>query len=85
MLKQYTIIKEIADFQLKLLDENGYIESGINGPYSCRDTEVRNTAHWIGIYKYIWIKSKDLRYLHAIKKLADYLCLNNPCLSNRTI
>jgi hypothetical protein len=76
MLKQYTIIKEIADFQLKLLDENGYIESGINGPYSCRDTEVRNTAHWIGIYKYIWIKSKDLRYLHAIKKLADYLCLD---------
>lgn len=76
MLKQYIIIKEIADSQLKLLNENGYIEAGINGPYSCIDTEMRNTAHWIGIYRYIWIKSKDLKYLNAIKKLANYLCLD---------
>lgn len=74
------IIKEITLSRIE--NDNFKIENGNNGPYNNSDTSVRNTAHWIGILKYVYTKTGQKKYLRIIKKLADNLCDNCTCYGN---
>lgn len=67
------IIQEIADKNLIYIMENGYAKPGQNGPYKNIDTPVRNSAHWIFTYSWLWKTTGKMRYLNAVYALASYL------------
>lgn len=67
------LIQIIAQRKSNEIYKNGCAAAGCNGPYKCKDTNIRNTAHWICIYKYLWKKTKQEEYKDIIKILADYL------------
>ncbi len=68
-----SIIKEIADKNYDLFLLKGYAAPGNNGPYGHKDTPVRNTAHWLITYAYLWKKTGDKKYEEIVKRFADYL------------
>ncbi len=72
-MKVNDLIIEIGNTTLDEINKYNYILPGVNGPYNCMDTPVRNTAHFIGIYKYLYKLTKDKKYYDAIKKLSNYL------------
>ena len=72
--KIINIITEIADSKLNEIEKKGHVESGVNGPYNCDDTPVRNTAHWCVTYSFLYKKDNKIEYKRAVKKLADYIC-----------
>ncbi len=74
-IKRYII--EIANKTLETLDKYGYIPGGKNGPYNDEETPIRNSAHWIYIYSWLYRKDKDIKYYEAVKKLAEYLTSQN--------
>lgn len=67
------IIKEVADSKLDYIMEYGHAKAGVNGPYKNEDTPVRNSAHWIITYSYLYRETGEDRYLKAAKTLSDYL------------
>lgn len=73
MKKYLELIKNIADNNLQIVQDNGSIKAGCNGPYNHKDTAIRNTAHWIVTYSVLYKLYKDERYFNLIIELADYL------------
>lgn len=67
------IIIEIGDKELTRICSSGAVKAGCNGPYHCKDTIIRNTSHWICIYKYLWDYTNDFKYLNAISILGKTL------------
>lgn len=67
------IIREIADKNLLYIKKNGHAQAGINGPYKNVDTPVRNSAHWIITYSWLWKKTGEVKYCDAVCILASYL------------
>lgn len=66
-------IKTVADDNLDYILANGHARPGCNGPYHNRDTPVRNSAHWLITYKYLYETTRDQTYYEAVRRLADYL------------
>lgn len=66
-------ICNIADRKYDEFLSRGCAIEGNNGPYLYTDTPVRNTAHWLIIYCFLWKKTKDERYRRIALDFADYL------------
>ena len=67
------LIIEIGENMLSIIHDKGYVLAGNNGPYFCQDTPVRNSVHWICIYRYLFRLTHNEKYYKALLKLADYL------------
>lgn len=67
------IIEDVGQRYLTLLDTHGYIPGGHNGPYYDKETPVRNTAHWITTFAFLYKKTEQEQYRKAVEKCADYL------------
>lgn len=79
------IIYNVAKIKLKEISiGNGFKDSN-NGPYYCSENPVRNTSHYINLYKYLWLKTGDKKYKSAIKKLADFISNKKNFLENGSI
>ena len=68
-----SFLKECADSHYDEFMESGHASPGCNGPYGCPDTPVRNTAHWLIIYSYLWKITKDEKYHTIAQKFGEYL------------
>lgn len=68
----------VADEAVKQVKINGYMESGHNGPYYDDETPIRNSAHWIIIFEYLYKETSNTDYLECIKILAEYLYDKRP-------
>jgi len=64
--------------------KKNYIEPGHNGPYNDNETPVRNTAHWLIIFSYLYSETQEKKYYNAIIKCANYLTSNNARPTNAT-
>lgn len=73
-MRQEEYLEFIAESNYPKFYEQGYATAGHNGPHGHNDTPVRNTAHYLIIYAYLYKKTKDIKYLDICKKFADYLC-----------
>lgn len=67
------IITNEANNSILELETKGYISGGNNGPYDDNETPYRVCSHWIYIYDYLYKYTNNIKYLNAIKKIADYL------------
>ncbi|MFU8692091.1 hypothetical protein ACNA6I_19920 [Rossellomorea sp. FS2] len=67
------IIEEIAQPYYNQLKKNGFIRGGHNGPYVDYETPVRNTAHWLIIFSYLYRSTEKDEYLEAVTLAGDYL------------
>lgn len=67
----FVTIQEVAENKINFITENHCVKSGINGPYNCKDTSVRNNSHWINIFRYLWEMTKNIKYYDALVVLAD--------------
>lgn len=67
-----------ADDAVKQVREKGYMKPGHNGPYYDEETPVRNSAHWIFIFDYLYKKTRNADYIECIKILAEYLYDKRP-------
>ena len=54
--------------------EQGYATAGHNGPHGHLDTPVRNTAHYLIIYSYLFKETGDEKYQRICERFVDYLC-----------
>ncbi len=66
-------IWNIADSKYDEFLSRGCAIEGNNGPYLYTDTPVRNTAHWLIIYCFLWKNTRDERYREIALVFADYL------------
>ena len=78
------LIKNISIKFYKELIEKGYIAPGHNGPYNDEETPVRNTAHWLSIFSYLYSETQEKKYYNAVIKCAKYLTSNNARPANAT-
>lgn len=67
------LIIDIANEKIKEIMAFGYIKPGVNGPYDCVDTPVRNSAHWCVTFSYLYNLTKKEEYNEMVKILADYI------------
>lgn len=70
-----TFIKELADKNIDRFSIQGHAVAGNNGPYRFVDTPVRNTAHWLVIYAYLWKLYGNDSYREVAVEFAEYLVL----------
>ena len=68
-----TLVKQLADKELPYILEHGFARAGLNGPYHNQDTPVRNSAHWIVTYSYLYEKTGIKEYYNVAKILSEYL------------
>ena len=68
-----SFLKEHADARYAEFSAAGHAAPGCNGPYRCMDTPVRNTAHWLITYSYLWRRTKDEKYRGIALDFARYL------------
>lgn len=73
-MQQEQYIEFLAEDYYDIFSQLGHAIAGHNGPHGHRDTPVRNTAHYLIIYSYLYKKYEDKRYLELCRKFADYLC-----------
>ena len=66
-------IQKIANYGLLKLHEYGYIPGGQNGPYNDNETPVRNTAHFLIIFSFIYNQTSDKKFLDAAHICFKYL------------
>jgi GT2 family glycosyltransferase len=66
-------IKYIADGNYNRFFEIGHAIEGHNGPHGHLDTPVRNTAHYLIIYAYLFDTTNETRYKDICIKFFDYL------------
>lgn len=79
------LIIEISNNKLNEVMRRGFALSGNNGPYYCKDTPIRNSAHWCVTYSYLYTKYYDSRYLEAVIILANYLMEEQNNSYNNTV
>ncbi len=66
-------VRGCADARLEEFTALGHAAAGRNGPYDYRDTPVRNTAHWLITYSYLWKTTGDARYEAVCRRFGKYL------------
>ena len=57
------VICEIVENGIKIIKKQGYINAGNNGPYHCKETPVRNSAHWIVLLASLYERTENLAYI----------------------
>ena len=68
-----SFLQMIADARYDEFLLAGHAFPGCNGPYGCPDTPVRNTAHWLISYSYLWKITKKEKYRTIALSFAGYL------------
>lgn len=74
-MKQKEYLIKIAEKNYALYFEQGFATAGHNGPHGHPDTPVRNTAHYLIIYAYLFKETGDEKYRRICEKFVDYLCM----------
>ena len=74
MMKQKEYLIKVAEKNYKPFLEQGYATAGHNGPHGHLDTPVRNTAHYLIIYSYLFKETGDEKYQRICERFVDYLC-----------
>lgn len=72
-MKQYEYMKKVADYNYERYLRQGYATAGHNGPHGHLDTPVRNTAHYLVIYSYLFKITGEDKYKKISEIFADYL------------
>jgi len=62
-----------AEIALSKQSDRGAMPAGCNGPYHNPETPVRNSAHWLITFSWLYRMTRDQRYLDGAEKLAAYL------------
>ena len=73
-MKQKEYLIKVAEKNYKPFLEQGYATAGHNGPHGHLDTPVRNTAHYLIIYSYLFKETGDEKYQRICERFVDYLC-----------
>jgi len=68
-----SIVQDIGNKYYSQLMVDNCIKSGCNGPYADDETPVRNTAHSIFIFSYLYKKIKESKYYQALQVAANFL------------
>jgi len=77
----------LIDFSLKNYRERpgkNFIEGGTNGLYFDRETPIRNTCHWLKIFKKLYDETGDMAYYNSIEKMSNWLVGDNIYFSGAT-
>ena len=72
-MKQLNYLEYVANKNYELFIQQGYATPGNNGPHGHLDTPVRNTAHFLIIYTFLYKKHHNQKYKIICKKFSDYL------------
>lgn len=68
-----SFIQMAADEAYDEFYKQGHAIQGNNGPYKYTDTPVRNTAHWLIVYSYLWKTTKNEKYYNISIRFANFL------------
>jgi hypothetical protein len=49
------------------------VEPGTNGPWRTAQTPVRNSAHWLILFSWVYSATNKEKYLDVVARLAEYL------------
>lgn len=74
-MEQVIYMKKVADMNYDKFMRQGRADAGHNGPHGHKDSPVRNTAHYLIIYSYLYKTTKEEKYLELAGKLAEYIFL----------
>lgn len=66
-------IRKQAEEVIKEITESGYVQGGHNGPYHDPETPVRNSAHWLISFAFLYRQTGEQKYRENIRILAEYL------------
>ncbi|UMZ74719.1 hypothetical protein [Natranaerofaba carboxydovora] len=67
------LIHKLGVEYLDELNKYGYVLPGNNGPYMDPETPVRNTAHWLITFSYLYKETGDKIFLEGLEKCGEYL------------
>lgn len=73
MIPQEEYMEKVARKNLDRFLEQGYATAGHNGPHGHLDTPVRNTAHYLIIYSYLYKKYGEKPFASVCKLFFEYL------------
>lgn len=73
MIPQEEYMEKIARRNLEFFLEQGYATAGHNGPHGHKDTPVRNTAHYLVIYSYLYKKYGEEKFAQVCQLFFSYL------------
>lgn len=73
-MEQEKYLELVAEKNYDLFLEQGFATAGHNGPHGHLDTPVRNTAHYLVIYTYLYKKTGEKKYETICRKFSEYLC-----------
>jgi hypothetical protein len=74
-IKIESLFMQSATAALALQSPDGSMPPGCNGPYNHQETPIRNTAHWIIVWRKAFEISAELRYKDAAAKAIKYIKL----------
>lgn len=74
MLGQEQYLNTLGQVYIDEFLKLGHAIPGHNGPHGHLDTPVRNTAHYLIIYLYLYKTTGKPEYLEVCKTFAEYLC-----------
>ena len=79
-----TMILKTGELGLTLQNSDGSMPKGHNGPYNDLETPVRNTAHWLFLFAFLFQKTKDARWKDAGENAINYLSSSDARPSGKT-
>ena len=74
MIDQEKYLYTLGELNYASFNDLGHAIPGHNGPHGHLDTPVRNTAHYLVIYTYLYKRTHKKEYANLCKSFADYLC-----------
>lgn len=72
-MRQEEYLRYVAEENYNTFLRQGFATAGHNGPHGHPDTPVRNTAHYLVIYSYLYKKTKEEKYKEICDVFAAYL------------
>ncbi|MCQ2548468.1 MAG: hypothetical protein MJ134_00365 [Lachnospiraceae bacterium] len=79
------VILDMANNKIQYIKSNGCVAPGHNGPYNDTERPLRNSAHWICTYSYLYRKTANELYKEMVQILADYLLKSDNYSENGTV
>lgn len=73
MIPQLEYMEKVARKNLPLFLKQGHATAGHNGPHGHIDTPVRNTAHYLVIYSYLYKQYKEQAFFDVCDVFYEYL------------
>lgn len=71
--KVLLFITQTANEHIRCIMEKGFANPGKNGPFGQKDTPIRNSAHWLIVYSYLWKETNKDDYKKTCFVLYNYL------------